>query len=216
MKLLLVLLSLAAACPTYTCADLDSGVCSTYTSQNEYSINKNPCPSSSYCGYEDFVSWQSTNLVGEVLSCSSTDSGAVAADTGSVYLCGTRIDSRDLVDGSYPKVCDSYVDCKLNDGSYSECECGMDGKAYCVPDINSETFDDYWKECWADNYGRLDNYKHWAYWELKSTYYVPYTSAYSCAHNLFSEFIQIDDYDYIGDIAATVTGSLMVAVSLLA
>mmetsp|Transcript_3046 Transcript_3046/g.6307 ORF Transcript_3046/g.6307 Transcript_3046/m.6307 type:complete len:219 (+) Transcript_3046:256-912(+) len=212
---LLVQRVLAETCPLYTCEVLDTRVCVEYTTSTNYTINKEPCPSSFYCSYEDFADWQITAVKGDQLLCTTEDTGTLTIDDpkDSDYLCGAREEDRDLEYGSYPKLCDDKSDCKLDDGTYNTCSCGLDGSAYCEPDINSDAFDDYWDECWEDNYGRIESFKHWAFWKLKSTYFVPYTSAYSCAHNLLSEFIQIDDYDYVGDWANAVAWSGFILLS---
>mmetsp|Transcript_170 Transcript_170/g.143 ORF Transcript_170/g.143 Transcript_170/m.143 type:complete len:86 (+) Transcript_170:404-661(+) len=68
---------------------------------------------------------------------------------------------------------------------------------YCVPDLNSDTFDEYWNQCCDIGCGVLDTFKHYLFWYLKYNYYVEYISGYSCT-KIFSQLSDIDNLDYVG------------------
>lgn len=200
-----------AVCPQLECAsDLDSGVCAEYVSEASVKINKSACEDGKYCTVEDFEDWIDTAYNNPTLQCTSS-SDFVVDYTDRVKNCSARDDDKDLEDGDYPKECSLYGGytsvCGTKDGEDGYCECGYDGKAYCKPLLSSDAFDDYWSECW-DNEGKLKNTEHAAFWYLKYTYYVKYISSYSCAHNMFYEFIKLDDYDYVGDYAGWIIASI--------
>jgi hypothetical protein len=53
-------------------------------------------------------------------------------DEEDIVPCGPSSDVR-LVSGKYPKQCTSSSDCKLLHGDERDCDCGMDGKWWCIP-----------------------------------------------------------------------------------
>jgi hypothetical protein len=197
------------SCPTLKCStSLSYGVCAVYETDSSYQVSSSRCESGSYCTVEDFEHWRDYAYLDPTLLCTTDTENVVDFEAQNGVNCSSRDQNKDLASGSSPKQCeqsDSYSsECETEDGDSGYCECGYDGKAYCRPDFSSDSYDDYWDEC-QDNGGKLDSSKHAAFWYLKYTYYVKYISAYSCAHNLFYEFVQLDEYDYIGDSALLLT-----------
>ncbi|CAG9317576.1 unnamed protein product [Blepharisma stoltei] len=208
MYFLALLLSAAsgATCPLWSCStSLATGVCVEYQDSSTYLVNYNGCPSSApYCNYESVLSWIPNAFSGYTWSCETTNTTDYwTVPSSSNYLaCKPKYYNKNLASGSHPKECSTIgstdSNCILKDGSYSECKCGLNGKAYCVPEPSSEAFSDYWTQCCTINCGHMDTFKHYLYWYLKMEYYVEYISGYSCT-KIFTQFSDIDNLDYVGD-----------------
>ena len=68
----------------------------------------------------------------------------------------------DLASGSYPKECDDDNDCELKNGQYGRCACGMAGKAYCYPRLES-SFIAEWYELCESGEANLAYFKYYGY-----------------------------------------------------
>lgn len=140
---LLFNLSWAANCPNYECdRDLASGVCIRFVAGKNYLVNDSICPSGTYCSYANVQNWSITHKEGDEYICRVTDD-IVLEDPTDINMrnCGSREEDKDLASGSHPKECEDVstesTDCLLKDGTYSPCVCGINAKAYCVPDKSS-------------------------------------------------------------------------------
>jgi hypothetical protein len=74
-------------------------------------------------------------------------------DNTDVY-CGVRDEGEEFVEGTAPKKCFTEADCKLENGSFSRCICGLDGSFYCEYPNGHPIFDDYWNSC-EENDGKV-------------------------------------------------------------
>lgn len=188
-------------CYTYTCSDvLSDSICVKLSDNYEIAMNGNGCPDSTpYCSLDDVKDWVGTAALNAQFPCSATnttDYWDVPSDRN-YLVCGSRYFKKDLASGSHPKLCESKLDCVLEDGTFNECECGLNGEKYCVPHLHSDVFDGYWSQCCSIGCGVLDTFEHYLFWTLKYTYYVDYISGYSCS-KIFTELqdIMTLDYDY--------------------
>ena len=189
-------------CHFIQCATLATGVCAENNGQAMVSVNRAGCQNSGYCSYQMFDDWLNNQVQRDTqLMCSQTSSLLTvrAGDTS----CPTRQVQKDLLAGTSTLIqCETpsviNPECQLQDGTYTECVCALNGKSYCVPHISSTVFDDYWAECFKSgkNYGYISDDDHYWYWYYRIHYYLPYLTAYSCARSFFEEFTKIDDLMY--------------------
>lgn len=201
-------------CFYVNCLELNKGVCAENKSQADVSINSSGC-GDGFCSYEMVSSWLDTMPRSQQLLCTATSTlqSARVGDTN----CPTRQTKKDFASGDTLVQCTKPTQkdeaCILQDGSYAPCVCGFDRKSYCVPDISSSVFDDYWAECFKSgvNYGRISDDDHYWFWYYKINYFLPYLTSYSCARKLFEEFTKIDDLMYTSS-AATLAISILTAV----
>ena len=80
--------------------------------------------------------------------------------------------------------CESSDDCELEDGSKTQCTCGLDGKAYCQPHMFSSMFERFAESC--SDYGYVDKDTYYA-WKLIYENYIPINTAPGCAENVFRQ-----------------------------
>lgn len=203
MKLCLLsflLVSCWSACPEWSCSDdLNANVCAKYVDSMNIHINYDTCTTGG-CSFSEVLAWSNTAERDDTYLCNTDDVWTQEESTDSTLLnCYATQVSKDLAEGTYPKQCENVGDedenCKLEDDTYGECECGLDGRAYCVPDKSSEIYEDYIDEC-KDNDWKLESWDHYWFWYLKRTHYIDYITAYTCSRAIFEEFKAIDDLDY--------------------
>lgn len=207
--LLLLPLALASVCPKYKCSDdVPEGACVQFSTSEIYLVNTSPCPDTApYCNLVTVKDWVQTAFVNNTYACEVTNTTDYWTEPGTddYLVCQKKSYDKDLASGSHPKECSTAgwadTDCSLVDGTISECRCGLNGKSYCLPDISSSAFDDYWTQCCDVGCGHLDSFEHYLFWYLKQTYFVDYISGYSCS-KIFSQLKDIDTLDYIGSGAA--------------
>jgi len=204
-------------CHYILCATLSTGVCAENDGQAVVSVNRAGCQGTGYCSYEMVQSWLDNVLQRDrQLLCSPVSSlGTVRTGDSN---CPVREVQKDLLSGTSSLTqCTTpgadNSECKLEDGTYAECACGLDRKSYCVPDVSSTMFDDYWAECFktGENYGRITDNDHFWYWHYRISYYLPFLTAYSCARTFFEEFTKIDELMYSGQERLLITLGLMLA-----
>ncbi|CAG9313110.1 unnamed protein product [Blepharisma stoltei] len=188
---LLLVASNCQDCYTFTCDTLDDLVCAiVYGSQNTVTLNDKGCSylTCNHTYVEDAVvksqaTGDTINLpcfVGE-----ETENNKIQLD---YYVkCETRTANRDLVNGTFPKTCNTTDDCKLKDGDYADCLCGMDGNKYCYADKSSELYEDFWTVC--SNHDGQMYYRDMLLWNYTVDNYITLYSAPFCAENLFPEYI---------------------------
>jgi hypothetical protein len=216
--LLLPLLSqVHGECHYILCATLSTGVCAENDGQALVSVNRAGCQGTGYCSYEMVEAWLDNVLQRpKQLMCTPTSTlpTARAGDTN----CPVREVKKDIVSGTSSLIqCTvpgaDNSECQLEDGTYAECACGLDRKSYCVPDVSSTVYDDYWAECFktGENYGRITNDDYYWYWYYRINYFLPFLTAYSCARTFFEEFVKIDDLMYSGQATLLITLGLIQA-----
>jgi hypothetical protein len=117
---------------------------------------------------------------------------------GKDFFCGFRNHDDELASGLHPKVCTQDEDCLTKGGWTSQCLCGLDGLKYCVAELGSNAYDEYWKKC-LEHAGSATNPKisnvEKTYWDFYSEIYVQVVSAPPCLKELLWEFRVLKDLD---------------------
>jgi hypothetical protein len=212
----------AAVCPLYYCDNIETGNCVNIRNGN-VTLSSVPCPSGQYCTYTAASAWIETTLAAQTSV--SVYNALYSCVTGTFTLkptsqnemsCPSKPLLKNLKSGTDPKVCtelgNSSPECELEDQTFAYCACGLDGKAYCNPNIGSSVYSNYWEECTKSSYkGTIESEDHWAYWTLRFSYYIPYMTAYSCAHRLFAEFLMLDELVYTSSAEVLAVLGLVVA-----
>lgn len=231
--ILLGLLGFALAsldCSTYVCGDLDDGVCATISADgNTITINENGCPDDQYCSVI-LASAALPSSDDNIYACEdsyddSEDDGDVDIDwsdfSGDDWKASVLCDSdsdKNLKSGSWDDECDSDDDCELNDGTNASCECHVNGKSYCTPDLESDYFEEWHTLCEDGDANEV----YYTYFATKANWYTLFEhieSDFDCATDVAEEYKEWDDIesDYEDEDAASsmVLGSLL-ALLLLA
>lgn len=197
----------SAGCPVYNCGQIETGNCVNIR-DGVVTLSDSACPSGQSCSYTLANAWITSTLATQASTTTynalypcSTDTYSFHSTDPNDLSCPARPLLKDLQSGSNPKVCSelgsSSPECQLQDSTFAACICGLDGNAYCEPSLGSSVYSDYWEECTTSGYkGTLESEAHWQYWTLRYNYYIPYMTAYSCAHRVFSEFILLDNLVY--------------------
>ena len=128
-------------------------------------INSNPCQSSYYCSASSLLEIVSNTT--ESLKCLPMTNEASYAWNSFFYECGTRQPNKNFLNNKTVSICNSDSDCLLVDKNITSCQCGADGKKYCIPAWDSVAFDDYWNDC--ENGLTHDQLE---YWTLYKEYYA--------------------------------------------
>jgi hypothetical protein len=199
--------SLASTCFDYSCEALEANVCvQKYDSATIY-INNDGC--SCFVGIA-MLTLLRTDDDGATIECYSSSSQSYDFSAGSdydSYDCGVRDSQAELVDGSYPKICNDHIDCVLENGGYNSCYCSLDGNAYCVPDISSSIYDDYWAGCDTSDGDKI------LYGINYYTTYPLQVNSPSCAEEVLYELIYLTE---LGDrLNSAVVHGLLVLGGLL-
>jgi hypothetical protein len=151
-------------------------------------FNSNPCASNTICSIGSaLLSYNFNSTAGSYHCEPASDYPAVQG----YNYCGTRFKYREtLFSGSYPAECTSLglsdPACMMEDGSYTECKCGLDSKMYCAPSASSTVFDNFWKQCSSNDY--VVKAEFFQYYQTLYDYYVEYNSADVCEKSLIKEF----------------------------
>jgi hypothetical protein len=135
--------------------------------------------------------WNEIAITGMILPCEK----ALTKESGFTSFritCETRNPNRSLVEGSNPKQCSTDQDCELADGSFAQCNCGLNGNAYCRPDPSSSVFDAYWEGC-EEEWGELSKYDTFTYAAMMSSFYSAQVEPVTCAKDIFMELLLIED-----------------------
>lgn len=144
LALFSIVLALKTDCPIWVCDTLPDLTCGSVVGNIVY-LNEKGC------------AWEACNKVyvyNEYLKMNETSAfipcitdpyyTAVYPETVNYYVdCPIQNSDANLANGTDPKICLTDDDCLLQDGTKSECVCGMDGNYYCAPDISSELFGDF-------------------------------------------------------------------------
>lgn len=174
-------------CPSYQCGTLGENVCMTW-SNGKIVLNSSGCSSKFVCSLSQaLTSYALSPLSGSFMCHSPTDG---TSNSGYNY-CGDDISyKKSLKKGSFPKECFkagfSDYNCLVDDGSYLECRCGMQGKLFCNPSPSSDEFQNFWDECEKNDY--VVKAEFFKYYQTYYEFFVEYESALECSVGLFSEF----------------------------
>jgi hypothetical protein len=190
--------ALALDCPVYTCDDLDDGVCATISDdQSTITFNENGCGDDQYCSVGE-ISVVFSDGTAESYECQDGDFDNSDFDYEYVDYSGDEWKNlpqcqansgKNLKEGDWSDECDNDNDCELVDGTYAECECHGNGKAYCTPDFESDYFEDWYTLC--DN-GDADSIAY-VYYVFKQSLYAYVTYNYDgadCDYGILSEFYE--------------------------
>lgn len=178
-------LAVAMTCPVVVCEDLADNTCA-QVSSDVIKLRSHHCMTTTYCNLTNVL-----NVIGEqVVPCESFADSEIIYDDNDYRDCGIRIPHRNLVLGTYPKICTSDNDCLLQDGTVTPCKCGINGKAYCVPDLSSNLLNQYWKKCESPYPEKNVVYRNdYYYWMWFFEYYPLIVSAPSCAWSVSIELL---------------------------
>lgn len=197
----------AADCITYTCEDLPDNKCAYKQADLEVVLNDNSCEDGFSCSFDDLIPWASASAVDSSLLCSGEAVMPLYDELIDSYLCGKRLENKDLYIMDYPKKCATIEDCLLEDQTYTECGCALDGNTYCRASIYSKEFDEYWDEC--DDDGVIDDEDEVVWWTIYNEYYLFTIDAPGCAEDLIWEFSYMSDViDSFGLRSLSLAGSL--------
>jgi len=175
----------AIVCPTVLCEEMTDNTCAQVYS-DVIKLRSHHCLTTTYCNLTAVLS-----VVGQlVVPCESFADSEIIYDDNDYRDCGLRVPKRNLVVGAYPKVCDSDSDCLLQDGAVTACKCGLNGKAYCVPDLSSSLLNQYWKKCESPYPEKNVVYRNdYYYWMWYLEFYPLIVSAPSCAWSVSIELL---------------------------
>jgi hypothetical protein len=214
--------ALALDCEVYTCGDLEDGVCATISDdRNTVTFNENGCDDDQYC-----------SLTGAILAFVDGTTDSYECQDGEIDdfdfdydyddlsgdewkelpLCQADSD-KDLKEGEWSDVCDSDDDCELVDGTFADCECHANGKAYCTPDLGSDYFEDWYTLC---EDGDAD-FTAFTYYYYKASLYSlvgHLDDGFDCATDVIAEYdgwdeIESDFEDDDDSASSLVLGSLL-------
>lgn len=194
MVLLLLLIARAWAllpdCPVATCASIGYDICASFEGSELY-LNTVNCTETMHCSLYTTLHWvqlrtEAGDDVGTLPCQEAAFMPAEALYSATEVTCGQRDTMQVLKEGSNPKVCEDTTDCALSNGEFSNCVCGMDGKAYCEATWGSQVMDGFWNEC--NNATSLIDSDRYQYWREYLRAYVPSASKPTCASGLFDEF----------------------------
>ena len=93
-------------------------------------------------------------------------------------------ENRNFRDVAMTKLCSDSSDCVLEDGTQTECVCGLDGNAYCQPDMFSSLFEMFWSDCVEKKSVDIDVY---SIWKSSHDFYIPALTQNSCTSDIFKE-----------------------------
>ena len=199
--LLFLLLSTATAqlpCRPLVCNEpIDAGLCMIL---NSTTIRAQPCRGDRNCDYVTMLQ----PILGEenaIVECSPnyqmehkvTFQGLLANMSNACGNYSLYKNSSTLVNQSVLLSCTEDTDCQLSDGSYTACNCGLDGNKYCVYGLGDDAFLNY-SQAACD--GRKNDYL--AYTNL--IYFQSALLTYpACAGPIFADFSWIEYLKEGGD-----------------
>jgi hypothetical protein len=183
-------------CFEYSCKSLDSTICALKHDSTTIYFNDDGCDCDVSLVSLAYLQSEEEAAAFECLPDSYVDYN----DDGSFYddyNCGPREEGVELESGSYPKRCDDYADCRLEDGNYNVCACAFDGNSYCVPDLSSSEFDDMWLGCENEDGDKI------LYGLYYSSIYPVQVNYPSCADTVVFELYRLIELDDRRDSAAS-------------
>jgi len=171
-----------ATCPKDTCIKTSCPKSETWNSSDCANITAlgfdvRPSAQNQTCRlYDILTSYWDNSPVGTLVPAANITSPAISPNLG--IACPSRILNSDLIGFSSTQNllrCGSSQDCILENGSETDCVCGLDGNSYCLPHSSSAVFDAFWEEC--DRWGNFSRYKYWKRWVYFSSYYVMWATS---------------------------------------
>lgn len=217
MLWLLLVTATALDCARFLCRELDTDICARMNTRpgSIAFLNQSPCKVG-FCSGKNIEAWyleneerNSTKYTNKLYYCEDIELDDYITDELEVP-CPNRSDGKDVLGREWPSNCFNSTDCLMVDGTEGICECGLDGKGYCMPDFSSSLFDSFWNQC-SDN-GNTVDIKTWIVWNWTVTYYSLIMSSPSCGDDILIEL----DVEYIIDsIQATATYLAVLATALL-
>lgn len=169
-------------CPLFTCDVLPQDIGANITSIEDKTVSLNSlgCSPLKGCDLED---------INDALAEHRLDSfpciqiaGDIPSYGDPTGKCPDRRSQKNLVEGSHPKVCQNEQECRLADGTYSECVCGLSRFKICQPDINDVIYISFWDYCDQNENNLTDTVRYmWGYYYLN---YVVMMSAPTCADDV--------------------------------
>ena len=194
----------SATCPEWTCSSLNSTIC---TKLYGYRVlaNNITCPRDLFCKLSDFASWYKFQSPSSTKSFNCTRQNYEGYEAESFknkedFFCGFRSQDDELASGLHPKICSQDYDCLTKGGWTSQCLCGLDGLKYCVAELGSNAYDDYWDKCLTGDGSATDpkiSAAEKEYWDFYARFYVEIVSAPECVKELLWEFMILKDLDAI-------------------
>ena len=195
MFLILTTVSLATAlnCIVWECGERnDLQECARWDSDNgKIILNEDGCKDGFFCRTETVINWAyNGTITDDELLCEGEGDIGEEDESANVYsdfddedeTCPVRDANDELASGVHPKLCIDNSDCLTKGNSTTECKCGMNGNAYCIPAWGSSAFEEYWTEC-AEGKGEI-NYWTNAWWEEWQKLYAYDVEKPDCAGDL--------------------------------
>ena len=194
----LIALTSASYCPTYSCdTGMTSNTCAGYVSGSAFKLNSNGCQSNYYCSaiavglWAELINASSTSS-GVTTSCTAVNSSSPSSSTFTSMSCGTKLSNKTFKSGQTVISCTADSDCKLADGTYTNCMCifKTDGTGICEASAsNEQVYGGYWTDCGTSN--TITQEEVAAYWTFYMLYWEYIQSTVSCM-NIFKETTQLN------------------------
>ena len=198
-----VALAVSPNCPLFTCDVLPQDMCANITSLEDKTVSLNSlgCSPLRCCDLTNITKALAEQRL-DSFSCDPFP-GTIPSYGDPSGQCPLRRSQRNLVEGYHPKECQSNLDCKLADGSFLNCTCGMSRFKVCQPDINDEIYIGFWDYC-SKNENRLtDEVRYmWGYYYIN---FVVMMSAPTCADDVLIQLWML-----LGAFGSRIRGSLVV------
>ena len=131
MLVYILLIAISKGCIQFECIDLGANVCARKSLTTIMINTVNQCLSGTTCLTSDILSFD--NSSDESLLCTPYTNDTAYNWNSFNYICGNRINKREFIGNRALITCTKDSDCRLEDGSYTACQCGTDGKNYCMP-----------------------------------------------------------------------------------
>ena len=169
-------------CPLFLCEVLPITLCANITNVEDKIVvlNSLGCGTRRGCNLEDIAEGLKQNISASY----DCDLFAINFTTNpdSSEYCPNRKSQKNLVEGSHPKFCEKDEDCKLGDGSYASCTCGLARFKVCQPDVNDQLYISFWDYCDQNENKITDTVSYlWGYYYYN---YVTMMSAPTCADDV--------------------------------
>lgn len=181
----------SANCIPFECINLGSNVCARKSLSTIMINTENYCDSNSTCLASNLEILQGTTE--ESLFCTLHTNDTDYNWDSFTYECGARKTGKNFKNGGKVIDCVEDADCKLTDGNFTSCQCGANGKKYCIPAWDSNVFDDFWSQC--EEGLSHDQLKFWTFY--KDFYPIWVTiSDLDCVSNTILEFYLMEKLEF--------------------
>jgi hypothetical protein len=153
-------------------------------------LNNNVCPKGMTCRLPSMYLWNEIAITGMMLPCEEALTKESCSNHSELHAkldAQTAVSLRALTLNSAALI----KNCELADGSFAQCNCGLNGNAYCRPDPSSSVFDATGKG--VRRSGELSNYDTFTYAAMMSSFYSAQVEPVTCAKDIFMELLLIDD-----------------------